>query len=130
GLHLASHGFDGEPLALAQAYARVLRGRWLPPEETDLLKAMLEGAVERGTGDAAQIEGLAVGGKTGTARIEDGIGAWFIGAVPMHDPELLIAVYAEVDEGNGGSVAAPAFRRVVLQACDAGLLQGCSTSSL
>ncbi len=78
------------------------------------------GAVEEGTATRAQIEGLKVAGKTGTARKAAGGGyregayrASFAGFFPADDPQVVFAVV--VDEPKtfryGGLVAAPIFRR-------------------
>ena len=56
-------------------------GRAVKPETAQAVAEMMQQAVEGGTGTAAQISGLTVGGKTGTA--ETGIAGlnttWFIG---------------------------------------------------
>jgi penicillin-binding protein 2 len=57
---------------------------------------------------------IAVAGKTGTAQVS-GAGyplAWFGGFVPYDEPELAIAIMVE-NGGQGSSVAAPIFRRIV-----------------
>lgn len=79
---------------------------------------MLAHAVADGTGEAAQIPGYWVAGKTGTARkpFEDGLGysdryvASFIGFLPARDPQLVVA--AILDEPvtmYGGIASAPLF---------------------
>ena len=77
----------------------------------DLL-TMMEAVVATGTGTAAQVDGLTVAGKTGTAEGSGGPHAWFI-AVAGHDhPEIAIAVVVE-GAGSGGRVAAPLARQVL-----------------
>jgi penicillin-binding protein 2B len=80
---------------------------------------------EIGTGKNAYIEGYRVAGKTGTAqKVIDGkyssdkYVVSFIGFAPVGNPK--IAVYVVVDEPDnkylgGGAVAAPVFRKIVLQ---------------
>jgi len=63
--------------------------------------------VERGTGHLAQIEGIAVAGKTGTAQNSHGEDhAWFICFAPAKNPTVAVAAIVE-NVGHGGSVAAP-----------------------
>ena len=89
------------------------------------LRRMLEGVVagEGGTGHRAQLAGVRVAGKTGTAQKLDDNGryssqrylAWFVGLAPAEAPRIAIAV--GIDEPSvklhtGGAVAAPVFARV------------------
>jgi cell division protein FtsI (penicillin-binding protein 3) len=85
----------------------------------DMMRSVVE---EEGTGTNAQMEGYTVGGKTGTAqkvgpggRYEGGkFIASFVGMFPWEDPAVVILVI--VDEPGpkhyGGTVAAPAFKRI------------------
>ncbi|HSK49066.1 MAG TPA: penicillin-binding transpeptidase domain-containing protein, partial [Solirubrobacterales bacterium] len=86
----------------------------------DLTTAM-EGVVEEGTGTNAEIPGVPVAGKTGTAEtpFNDSCGggsdenqAWFIGFAPADDPQIAIAATVECTTQFGGDVAAPIFREV------------------
>ncbi len=73
---------------------------------------------DSGTGDAAQINGLRIAGKTGTAKkVVDGrytnrYLASFIGFFPVDDPKYvcLIMLNEPKTSGYGGVVAAPIFR--------------------
>ena len=77
---------------------------------------------EGGTGANAALDGYSVGGKTGTAKKigEDGTYsnedyiASFIGFAPSEEPAICVLVI--IDEPRkqyyGGTVAAPAFRRI------------------
>jgi cell division protein FtsI/penicillin-binding protein 2 len=84
------------------------------------LKTMLTNVVDEhgATGNAAQISGYSVAGKTGTAQIPGPHGyttgkyvASFVGFVPVKKPRLLILVSVQEPHRAiyGGSVAAPAF---------------------
>jgi peptidoglycan glycosyltransferase len=81
------------------------------------LTSMMVQAVQSGTGTAAQIPGVQVAGKTGTA--ETGINGvnttWFICFAPADHPIYAVAVVVEKQHGYGGSVAAP-IAKAVLQA--------------
>jgi cell division protein FtsI/penicillin-binding protein 2 len=72
---------------------------------------------DEGTGTAAQIPGVEVAGKTGTAQIdiENGITQpWFIAFAPVDHPRVAIAVTVERTEGGfGGTVAAPIAKNVM-----------------
>jgi penicillin-binding protein 2 len=55
-----------------------------------------------------------VAGKTGTSETgETDPHAWFVGYAPAGDPEIVIAVMIE-HGGEGPTIAAPLFRRLVL----------------
>jgi peptidoglycan glycosyltransferase len=84
------------------------------------LTAMMELVVSSGTGTAAQIPGVTVAGKTGTAQHATGAAphAWFISFAPAQDPQVAIAVLVEDggsagSEATGGRVAAPIARAVM-----------------
>jgi cell division protein FtsI (penicillin-binding protein 3) len=68
------------------------------------------------TGHAAAVPGYRVAGKTGTGQqVKDGHYAAgevasFIGMAPVEAPRYVIAVFAHSPGGEGGAVAAPAFR--------------------
>jgi penicillin-binding protein 2 len=61
----------------------------------------------KGTGRYAQVTGVNVCGKTGTAQNPHGEPhAWFVGFAPKESPRVAIVVFLE-NAGSGGSVAAP-----------------------
>ena len=89
-------------------------GRVIKTESADQLQAMMESVVESGTATTAQIPGVQVAGKTGTAERGDGTNnAWFISFAPADDPDVAIAVVIENTSGQGGQVAAPIAKRVL-----------------
>ena len=83
---------------------------------------MMVNVVDSGTGTAAQIPGVSVAGKTGTAQHGTGEDphAWFVGFAPADDPQIAVAVVV-LDGGDlgreatGGAVAAP-IAKAVMQA--------------
>ncbi|HEY6068090.1 MAG TPA: penicillin-binding protein 2 [Gaiellaceae bacterium] len=80
------------------------------------LTQMMELAVSGGTGTAAQIPGIRVAGKTGTAEIGRGNinTTWFAAFAPADAPKIAIAVVVENQAGGfGGTVAAPIARQVM-----------------
>ncbi len=95
--------------------------RVMDPETARTLRPAFEQAVETGTATEAQIDGLEIAGKTGTAlQVTDGdytkeqARASFVGFFPSDEPEvaLLVIVGAPKTSIYGGAVAAPIFRRV------------------
>ena len=128
---LANDGKLMKPYVVAER--RSVRGRTLWRNEPDSIRRVMkretarklrpafEQAVESGTATEAQIEGLRVAGKTGTAlQVTDGhytkeqARASFVGFFPADDPEvtLLVIVGEPKTSIYGGAVAAPIFRRV------------------
>ncbi len=76
---------------------------------------MMQHVVEEGTGTAAQLQGISVAGKTGTAEIpgttENQV--WFICYAPADNPRMAVAATIERTVGEGGSVAAPIAKQVL-----------------
>jgi peptidoglycan glycosyltransferase len=79
------------------------------------LTSMMIAAVQSGTGTQAQISGVTVAGKTGTA--ETGIAGtntvWFVCFAPAENPRVAIAVVVERQHGFGGSISAPIAKQVM-----------------
>ncbi|AJA48844.1 penicillin-binding protein A [Clostridium pasteurianum DSM 525 = ATCC 6013] len=84
-------------------------GNVTTPEIAATMKEFMRGVVTDGTGGNADISGLNVCGKTGTADHQDTSNArphsWFIGFAPMENPKIAVAVIVE-DGGQGGIQAA------------------------
>jgi peptidoglycan glycosyltransferase len=85
------------------------------------LNTAMQGVVREGTGTNANIPGVTVAGKTGTAETpgNESCGggaeenqAWFMGFAPAEDPKIAIAVSVECTTQFGNDVAAPIFRDV------------------
>ncbi len=92
-----------------QTYSQVMK----PSIATELTQMMTD-VVEEGTGQSAQLGGVQVAGKTGTASTGGFAGgqplddAWFIGFAPVQDPKIAVAVTLEnIPNGYGGVYAAP-----------------------
>jgi penicillin-binding protein A len=82
----------------------------------DAVTSMMEAVVSGGTGTAAQIPGVAVAGKTGTAETLIGNtinNVWFIAFAPAASPKVAIAVTVQGAQGFGGGVAAPIAKQVM-----------------
>jgi len=90
-----------------------------------LIRDMLRGVLaEGGTASGAEIPGFDLAGKTGTAqKVDPSTGTYsdsryiasFVGFAPAKSPKLLTAVLVDEPQGDiyGGSVAAPAFSRIM-----------------
>jgi peptidoglycan glycosyltransferase len=85
-------------------------GQITSADTANTMKDFMKSVVQEGTGVNAAIEGIEVGGKTGTADHQyEGKDApphsWFIGFAPYNDPQVAVAVIVE-DGGQGGKAAA------------------------
>ena len=66
------------------------------------VRDILKGVVKQGTGTAAQINGVEVAGKTGTAEKANSNDSWFVGMAPADNAGVVVAVVIEDgDEGVG-----------------------------
>jgi peptidoglycan glycosyltransferase len=87
----------------------------IKPSTAAAVTAMMVRVVEGGTGTAAQIPGVSVAGKTGTA--ETGVSGhnhtWFIAFAPANDPQVAVAVALSDQSGTGGVTAAPIARSII-----------------
>ena len=127
---VANHGELMKPYLVAQvlspdfsqlegAHPERLSQAMSPTVAAELTQMML-GVVERGTGTAAKIPGIAVAGKTGTAQHAKGAAphAWFTCFAPADKPTVAVAVVVEDggaagSDATGGKVAAPIARAVL-----------------
>jgi cell division protein FtsI (penicillin-binding protein 3) len=146
------HGIDVTPLQVLGAYSAIAnRGRLMRPyvvrrvvsaqgsvvlerspevvaepisaDTAKIVSELLEGVVVSGTATAAQIDGVRVAGKTGTARkIDKATGRYshrqhiasFVGYFPAEAPRFaaLVVIDSPTSGTYGGVVAAPVFRRI------------------
>ena len=91
-------------------------GRPIKPKTAHELNQMMQLVVQGGTGTNAQIPGIPVAGKTGTAEtnIPNVYNAWFVCFAPANNPRVAVAVVVEKQpNGFGGSVAAPIAKDVL-----------------
>lgn len=135
-------GLTATPLQLAAGYASLANGglrvtphvaesekpaapgpRVISGSTSAIVRGMLQGVVDEGSGHNAQIPGYTVAGKTGTSQTVDpetgtyggAYVASFVGFAPASDPEY-VALIAVDDPGTtywGEVVAAPAFKDVM-----------------
>lgn len=86
----------------------------------DTLVRMMITGVESGAASNAQIPGISVAGKTGTAENGEGepYTLWFTGFAPADNPEVVVAVVIENggglgQSGTGNAIAAPIARKII-----------------
>ena len=115
----------GERLRYKTEYRQ---GATLPPEKLAIVKSGMWAVVNEvgGTAFGSRVEGVEMGGKTGTAQV---VGheatiragadksklethAWFAGFAPVDDPKLVVVVFVE-NGGHGNLAAAPLAKALV-----------------
>ncbi|GAA4713044.1 peptidoglycan glycosyltransferase [Promicromonospora umidemergens] len=85
----------------------------------DALTEMMVTVVNDGSGTGAQISGVEVAGKTGTAEDDPRSPTlWFTSFAPADDPEVAVAVVLEnegqsTDESTGGALASPIAAQIM-----------------
>lgn len=110
-------------LSVVSKHSEKEMGRPVSPETAQKLQQLMESVVKNGTGTKAAIDGVTVGGKTGTAQHgQDNTGlpfAWFMSYAKGADgKQVAVAVVvedgaAESAEISGGSIAAPIAKKVM-----------------
>lgn len=121
--HIVASMVDAEG---GQQLAEVESRQVVSPETAVLMRELLAGVVEFGTGTNAGVDGYRVGGKTGTAnklgpdgKYTDATRASFVGMAPIDDPKVVVAVLVDSPSHEfrtGGASAAPVFAEVMEQA--------------
>ncbi len=119
---------DGElvPMTLLKSSERAFGARVLTAYNASAVRSMLHLATGvGGTAPKAQTMGYSVGGKTGTARKQEGKGyadkkyrGFFVGIAPIDQPRIVVAVMIDEPSNGkyfGGDVAAPVFSATVQQ---------------
>jgi peptidoglycan glycosyltransferase len=117
--HLIRTERDSELKVVSTTPATVL-GQPISRATADSLADMMVGVVTNGTGGVAAIDGLTVGGKTGTAEKAEGQppDVWFVAFADDGERQVAVAVVVEDGgkagmSGTGGSVAGPIARSVM-----------------
>lgn len=119
---------EGEliPVTLEKANHAAHGVQIMSAKNAQAVRKMLQMATAQGgTAPQAQTIGYSVGGKTGTARKQEGKGyaekkyrAWFVGLAPIEQPRIVVAVMVDEPTNGkfyGGDVAAPVFSETVAQ---------------
>jgi penicillin-binding protein 2 len=106
---------------LAHAFSpEVIRDVGISPPHMELVREGLRGAVAWGTAPRANLEQIAVAGKTGTAEFlgpRDDKGnlpthAWFTAFAPFENPEIALVVFV-AGGGEGSTTAVPIAARIL-----------------
>jgi peptidoglycan glycosyltransferase len=114
-------------LALLSRTQPSVQSQVMAPAQAQELNQMMQGVVSSGTGTAAEIPGIKVAGKTGTAdngpqspngSYVNAPHAWFSGFAPADNPRIAVAVIIENggvngNETTGGLAAAPVAQKVM-----------------
>jgi len=106
-------------LSILQSAAPSAYSRAMTPSNAREELQMMQGVVDIGTGSNAQINGVAVAGKTGTAQTGNSAPnvAWFVGVASVDNPRVAVAVVVENAGGqaeiSGNQLAAPIARDVM-----------------
>ncbi len=114
------------PLPTLRAHQRPRFVHVTSPGVSNLVQRMMVAVVQFGTGTAAQIPGVEVAGKTGTAELVDtanpsnpsanapqNTDAWFVGYAPVGAPRIAVGALFP-NAGFGGATAAPAAQEVMV----------------
>lgn len=107
--------------------------RVVSPKVAGEVQSMMEAVVSYGTGTSAQIPGVTVAGKTGTAELRDTAGranaakytdSWFVAYAPVGAPRVVVCALFP-GQGYGAQTAAPAVKALIEDA----LAQPASTTA-
>jgi penicillin-binding protein A len=113
--HTTQRIVDPEGRVVLQA-SRHVQSVVMKPSTAAAVTGMMEAVVNEGTGTAAQIPGVKVAGKTGTAETQIGTAinnVWFIAFAPASSPRVAVAVTLQGVPGQGAAFAAPVARQVM-----------------
>jgi peptidoglycan glycosyltransferase len=108
----------GPDLAIVQTTNPIAFADAMSPLHAAQLTEMMVDVVDNGTGSNAQIPGIEVAGKTGTAQTgnDKPSVAWFVAFAPAQAPQVAVAVVVEdagAAEVSGNQLAAPIARAVI-----------------
>ena len=110
----------GADLSVEQTFDNTEFGRALEADIAAELVAMMVANVNDGAASGATIDGVDVGGKTGTAEngSDQPYTLWFTGFAPAQNPEVAVAVVVEDgggqdQSGSGNTIAAPIAKKVM-----------------
>jgi cell division protein FtsI (penicillin-binding protein 3) len=120
---IANGGRGITPHVAENASSQALGTRVISEETSAIVRGMLQGVVDDGSGHLAQIPGYSVAGKTGTSqKVDPETGTYgeryvasFVGFAPATDPEYVALIAVDEPERTywGELAAAPAFRKVM-----------------
>lgn len=109
--HIGLAEMDGEEVVrkLGDGSSR----RVMSEEVSRTMRDFMVSVVDNQQADGVAMQGIKIGGKTGTAEAGDGTShAWFIAFAPAENPTIAVAVLVE-NGGRGGVVASPVAGAVI-----------------
>ncbi len=119
--HLVNEIRKGETV-LKRFVPKTIRKKIASAESINMVRSLLEGVVQSGTGRKLQSDIVEIAGKTGTTRVnysrkeeEKKYNASFVGYFPAHDPKYSLIVVIYEPGGHiyyGASAAGPAFKNI------------------
>jgi cell division protein FtsI (penicillin-binding protein 3) len=119
--HLVKEVWNSKGTRIKEIHPEMIR-QVISPETSRRLRNLFVAAVDSGTGKNAYIEGINIGGKTGTSQQlgEDGIysqqyyNASFAGFFPAENPQVVLLVVMDRPTISyyGGAIAAPVFKNI------------------
>ena len=128
--HLFYSSQDPKTGAQLRYKAEFLQGPTLPPDKLDIVKNGMWAVVNEpgGTAFGSRVQGVEMGGKTGTAQVVGrettvragadksklGDHAWFAGFGPVGDPGMVVVVF--VEHGGHGNLAAAPLAKMLFEA--------------
>jgi len=107
---------------ILQSYETNVVKQVISKETSDQVRTLLESSVLNGGGKHAYIEGIRIGGKSGTTQkftedgyVDDVVVVSFVGVAPIDDPQYVVLVVVDEpkDEFMGGVVAAPIVKNIL-----------------
>ncbi|MBC7227687.1 MAG: penicillin-binding protein 2 [Thermoflexales bacterium] len=124
---IVHHITDAQGNVVQPFRPEIIRTLPISPENWSLIQQGLEGAVAYGTATRAQVAGVRVAGKTGTAQFCDDIArqmgicregfaqpthAWFMAYAPVENPEIALIVFI-YNGGEGSTAAVPVAQEIL-----------------
>jgi peptidoglycan glycosyltransferase len=113
--HLMQRVVDSEGRTV-EAFSPRVQSVVMKPSTASAVTGMMEAVVQEGTGTTAQIPGVKVAGKTGTAETQFGTAinnVWFIAFAPAQNPTVAVAATLRGVPGQGATFAAPVAKAVI-----------------
>jgi peptidoglycan glycosyltransferase len=114
--HIADRFVDSDGRA-TKTISPTVQSTVMSSATASAITKMMISVVQSGTGTKAQIPGMTVAGKTGTAETTTGAGQknnlWFVGFAPADHPQVAFAVTVKGVVGFGGDVAAPIAKPLI-----------------
>ena len=119
---LAGKGVCWEPSLLMDEPARPLNP-WFGADSANAVIGMMRDVVRSGTATAADVPGLSVAGKTGTAQNPSGKDhSWFVCMAPAEQARIVLVVLVE-EGGYGSQAALPVAVSLLKQAKNLGYIR-------